>query len=256
MCNTTFEACHNGECTPLNGTVALEKYVIRMQSDAVTKGFFDLMSLETSLPLLFSVAGTPDSVLASHTLSLNALQYAATDLRGYAEIVRLALTGRTRLITAAHRAASTWRKYLPSGATSENLLKSSSPDLKALCGATLIDNSDMVTIAGIPFLTLLFVLLAIVSLSISGPLWRWLFWSWTDDLVIRWRSRGVGQMHRMVHEKEDASKLWYDADKQWPRGRTDVEPFGLILRKDEKSGYHPVYSPEAVRVKIRRHEIS
>lgn len=80
-------------------------------------------------------------------------------------------------------------------------MKSSSADLKALCGATLIENSDKVTIAGIPLPPLLLITLAITLVSISGPLWRWLFWSWTGELAIRWLSRGVGQMHRTVHEK-------------------------------------------------------
>jgi hypothetical protein len=227
-----------------------------VSSDSITKGFFNLMALETDIPIMFTVAGTPDSVLASHSLSLNALQYAPGEIRGSAELIRLALAGRTRLITAAHRAASTWRKYVPSDTGSEILVKSSAPDLKALCGVTLIENSDKVTISGTRLIGLLVVLLFIVSASFSGPIWRFLFWQWTGELAIRWRSRGAGQMHRMVHEKGDHAKFWSDSDKQWPKGTAKVEKFGYVVRDDEKGRYHPAYSQDAILVRNRRSEIS
>jgi hypothetical protein len=120
----------------------LQKYAANVQNNSITKGCFTLMALGTGSSLLFTIAGTPDAVLASHTLCLNALQYAPDEVRGHAELICLALAGRTVLNTAAHQAASTWREYRVSSPVSQSLRKLSTPELKVICGATLIENTS------------------------------------------------------------------------------------------------------------------
>ncbi|KAF1998539.1 hypothetical protein P154DRAFT_536301 [Amniculicola lignicola CBS 123094] len=157
MCNTSFMAPHSRECLPLNGTFALGDYAASIEGNPITKGFFSLKAPETGPTLLGHVTGTTDSVLASRTLSLRAIQAAAEELRGHADIVRLILTGQTRLITAACRAASTWKQYLSSKLMPGSLVIAKGGSMIALCRVTHIESKTHAS-------------------SHSGLIWRWVWW--------------------------------------------------------------------------------
>ncbi|KAI9766152.1 MAG: hypothetical protein M1840_006719 [Geoglossum simile] len=244
MCNTSYSLCNTTNtgkhCNLFNGGIELANYVDEMKGNSMSKGFLSLMVSETDVPMLYSLAGTTDSILASQTLSLAKIQKAPGKISGHSEIMRLALASRMKLVTSATRAAETWGNYIPSW---EHLLTYRTPSLRALCKATLISDPERITTSLIPVLTILITGLVAILLTFTGPIWRLLFWKRLSVFTIRWRLRTVGQLHRSVAEGGDPDKYWPGGCiDQWPEGKGEVETVGLV---DWKGGYHAVYNGDS-----------
>jgi len=220
MCNTSFIVCQGApkSCELLQGTGLLEEFVQRVHpDDKISRGFLRLMSLETFMPLLNSIAVSGGSVGASRSLRSGTQLASPAEVTGHAELVRLILAGRAKLLTAARRAAGEWINYTPRAAPTDldvNLAAEEDEDLRSLCHATLLDDLTYVTTSLPGFLA--FVLFGALSLLPThlGPLLRWIFWRKLCVLTIRWRMRTAPQLHRYAIEKGKD-------DNYWPEGCVD-----------------------------------
>jgi hypothetical protein len=244
MCNTSFSICHTNKpesCDLISGMMALTEYADAMDAgigSAIKKGFLQLMGAETGIPLLAYLADTSDSVLASQTLEMGTMQPAPGWASGHAEIVRLVLAGRMKLATAAVRASSNWYQYAPS---MDGILLYTGPALQAMCTATLIEDSAYITTSLFPLLAILGVGILAILLTFTGPIWRRLFWKHLGVFTMRWRLRGVGQLHRTTVEGEAS---WGKVVDEWPEGKAVVAGVGLV--GDEVTGYWAGYGKGAV----------
>jgi len=244
MCNTTFSVCHSSSepCLPFNGTVALSSYAEGMpKSKEVASGFLQLMGSETVIPLMGINAGTSESVLASHGLSLKTFQEMPNQISGHSEIMRLALAGRSKLVTSAERAASGWVKYIPTGA--QGLIVVRNDAYRGMCRATHLDDPTKITTCAYRLLAMLIVGAVLILSTFAGPILRYLFWKQLCIFTICWRMRTAAQLHRCAMEGIDEYQVWPEGciDK-WPTGEGMVDMVGLVYRKQK---LHAVYGRDA-----------
>jgi len=100
------------------------------------------------MPLLNSIGVSGGSVGASRSLRSGTQLASPAEVTGHAELVRLILAGRAKLLTAARRAAGEWINYTPRAAPTDlgvNLAAEEDEDLRSLCHATVLDDLTYVT---------------------------------------------------------------------------------------------------------------
>ncbi|KAH6888183.1 hypothetical protein B0T10DRAFT_574216 [Thelonectria olida] len=243
ICNTTYSFCPEaGHCFPMNGSVGVLDYLDQHSpsSGAMTRAFLELIYLNTISTPFQSMAGNSESLLASQTLLDESMQIASQELSAHSELIRLALADRARLITAAERAASDWRKYDPIVADAGVLTK----ELGRQCQWTLLrDASGRVTTSARAIIIMSTVGGVLLLLTFSGPVLRALFWGQLSMFTLRWRMRTAAYLHRATVERGEDDRFWPGGvDDEWPVGKGVVDKVGLV---HTSGGYHAVYRPDA-----------
>jgi len=243
LCNTTYSVCDmNENCTTLNGTSALNDYSVKASSgSSMVRGFLQLMGVETYFPLISTLSVSADAIFASKTVFRGNIQ-SSPNISGHSEILRLILAGRTKLVTAAVRAAATWQSYLVS---TDDVFTIQNDDLDSMCAATFIGNNTNLTVSGYNLIVLPIAIVVLILFTYTEGLWRKVLWKHLYKFTIRWNLRTVGQLHRIAVEKE--GRTWtVKTVEEWPEGEGEVDPVGLV--GNFTGSYHATYDKNAVMV--------
>ena len=251
MCNTTYSYCVNlkgdEECTTPGRFANLKNSVSKLTNLSLsTRGFLEVLTLSSYAPPIGRVLPHINGVLASQTLvSSPRYQIAPEKVSGRTEVLRLMLSGRQFLI-AGNPAYEYWKRSLspitqtmPEIVVLDNLTdinaKFDEPldgiarmftthAIQRMCSRTLIDDSQHIIVACTSIVIIAVLWFVIILLTIP-QLTRRLFLR-QRPLLLSWRTKGVGQLHRLLVEQL-TSKSWPGlAADEWPQGVGEVPLFG------------------------------
>lgn len=252
MCNTSYAYCPGGsqDCVSLSTNDAVGEYAdkLRNTSSSPSLGFLQLMWVNTWIPLFNVFTGSSESIFASRTLTLGTTQLAPSEISGHAELVRLALSSRMLLVTAARRAVSGWLKYVSPGLPVW-MVQATDAQLDT-CRTTLMERPGRITTSGWEILVAVLVGGVLLLLSFTGPVLRFFFWERLCVFTIRWRLRTAPHLHRTAVERGDPGRFWPGgAADEWPVGTGWVDNVGLV---ESVTGYHAVYRADARLIRVVR----